>query len=104
MAKRDEEGYYYIVGRKKRFIKIFGNRVSLDEVENLTLKKGYSCVCTGIDDKLFIYTNNEEKLKELKDFLSVKIGLHHSAIIVRYIPEFPRNDSGKILYSELQVD
>jgi long-chain acyl-CoA synthetase len=104
MAKRDEEGYYYIVGRKKRFIKIFGNRVSLDEVENLTLKNGYSCVCTGIDDKLFIYTNNEEKLKELKDFLSVKIGLHHSAIIVRYIPEFPRNDSGKILYSELQVD
>lgn len=104
LAKRDEEGYYYIVGRKKRFIKIFGNRVSLDEVENLTLKNGYSCVCTGIDDNLFIYTNDEEKLKELKDFVSVKIGLHHSAIIVRYILEFPRNDSGKILYSKLKVN
>jgi long-chain acyl-CoA synthetase len=104
MAKRDEEGYYYIVGRKKRFIKIFGNRVSLDEVENLTLKNGYSCVCTGIDDKLFIYTTDQIKLKELKDFVSVKVGLHHSAITVRYVPEFPRNDSGKILYSELQVD
>ncbi len=104
MAKRDEDGYYYIVGRKKRFIKVFGNRVSLDEVENLTLKNGYSCVCTGIDDKLFIYTTQQDNKKELKDFVSIKIGLHHSAIIIKYIPEFPRNDSGKILYSELQVD
>jgi len=35
MAKFDEEGFYYIVGRKKRFLKIFGNRVNLDEVDCL---------------------------------------------------------------------
>ncbi|MFW5677994.1 MAG: AMP-binding protein, partial [Acetivibrio ethanolgignens] len=32
MALFDEEGYYYIVGRKKRFLKIYGNRVNLDEI------------------------------------------------------------------------
>ncbi len=104
LAKMDEEGYFYIVGRKKRFIKVFGNRISLDEVENLSQKNGYSCVCTGIDDKLIIYTTQENNLKELKDTISAKIGIHHSAITVRYIPDFPRNDSGKILYSKLQVD
>ena len=104
LAKMDEEGYYYIVGRKKRFIKVFGNRISLDEVENLSQKNGYSCVCSGIDDKLIIYTTQENNLKELKDTISAKIGIHHSAITVRYIPDFPRNDSGKILYSKLQVD
>jgi acyl-CoA synthetase (AMP-forming)/AMP-acid ligase II len=104
LAKMDEDGYYYIVGRKKRFIKIFGNRISLDEVENLSQKNGYSCVCTGKDDKLFIYTIKESHLKELKDMISSKIGIHHSAITVRYIPDFPRNDAGKILYSKLQVD
>lgn len=54
MAKRDEEGYYYIVGRKKRFLKIFGNRVSLDECERI-LKKEYTdkeIVCAGEDDHL----------------------------------------------------
>ena len=35
MAKMDEEGYFYIVGRKKRFLKIFGNRVNLDETERM---------------------------------------------------------------------
>ncbi len=104
LAMRDEEGYYYIVGRKKRFVKIFGNRVSLDEVEGLTLKNGYSCVCTGFDDKLFIFTTQQESLNELKDFVSIKTGLHHSAITVKFITEFPRNDSGKILYTELKVD
>ncbi len=104
LAKMDEEGYYYIVGRKKRFIKIFGNRISLDEVENISQKVGFSCVCTGVDDKLIIYTTQEEDLKDLKNTISSKIGIHHSAIAVRYITEFPRNDSGKILYSKLQVD
>lgn len=35
MARRDGDGFYYIVGRKKRFIKLYGNRVGLDEVERL---------------------------------------------------------------------
>ena len=35
MAKKDADGYYYIVGRKKRFLKIYGNRVNLDETERM---------------------------------------------------------------------
>jgi long-chain acyl-CoA synthetase len=104
LAIMDVEGYYYIVGRKKRFIKIFGNRISLDEVENLCQKNGYLSVCTGLDDKLIIYTIQDKDLKVLKNSISSKIGIHHSAIVVRYITEFPRNDSGKILFSKLQVD
>ena len=101
MAKRDEDGYYYIVGRKKRFIKIFGNRISLDEVENILTKNEILSICTGVDDKLLIYTTQEEKLNEIKLFISTKIGIHHSAISVFFISEFPRNESGKILYSKL---
>ena len=39
MAQFDADGYYYIVGRKKRFLKIFGNRVNLDEVDRLVKGK-----------------------------------------------------------------
>ena len=35
MARFDEDGFFYVVGRKKRFLKIFGNRVNLDETERL---------------------------------------------------------------------
>ncbi|UCE66831.1 MAG: AMP-binding protein, partial [Candidatus Zixiibacteriota bacterium] len=32
IALYDDDGYFYVTGRKKRFIKIYGNRVNLDEI------------------------------------------------------------------------
>jgi acyl-coenzyme A synthetase/AMP-(fatty) acid ligase len=104
MAKKDTDGYYYIVGRKKRFIKIFGNRISLDEVENILFNNEISAVCSGVDDKLLIYTTQENGLNDIRLLISSKIGIHQSAISVIFIHEFPRNESGKILYSKLQIN
>ena len=59
IAKRDKDGYYYIVGRKKRFIKLFGNRVNLDEAEKLLKNIVQDCACLGKDDEMVIYI--EEK-------------------------------------------
>lgn len=35
MGYFDEDGYFYVCGRRDRYRKIYGNRVSLDEIENL---------------------------------------------------------------------
>ena len=32
LAQRDADGCYYIIGRLKRFLKIFGLRIGLDEI------------------------------------------------------------------------
>lgn len=46
MGYFDEDGFYYIVGRKKRFVKMMGKRVSLDELENYLMdRQGINCVC-----------------------------------------------------------
>lgn len=102
LAKRDVDGYYYIVGRNKRFIKLFGNRVNLDEVEQLLIKKHYSCVCGGKDDCLAIYTEEEGKNEEILNYISGVMGFHKSAFRVQYIKEIPRTQSGKVDYSSLQ--
>jgi acyl-coenzyme A synthetase/AMP-(fatty) acid ligase len=101
MAKVDQDGFYYIVGRKKRFLKIFGNRVNLDEIEGLLKKEGYECVCGGIDDQMKIYALEYSKEDEIKAFI---IGITHlpkSAFQIIHIDEIPRNEAGKILYSKL---
>ena len=57
MARRDADGFYYIVGRKKRFVKILGKRVNLDEMERL-LKKNFDSIdiaCAGADDRLGVF-------------------------------------------------
>lgn len=106
MAKRDRDGYYYIVGRKKRFIKIFGNRVNLDEAESLIKNKfaEIDCACTGVDDKMKIFINNTELSSRVKQFISEKTGLNSIAFSVKIIDAIPKNEAGKILYTRLEVE
>ncbi len=103
MAKMDSDGYFYIVGRKKRFLKIFGNRVNLDECERIIKKEftNLECACGGVDDKLYIYITDDNKKESVIKFISHKTGIHPSAFSVFKIDEIPKNDSGKILYQKL---
>lgn len=104
MAKFDKEGFYYIVGRKKRFLKIFGNRVNLDETEQLikTEFKELDCACCGMDDCMYIFVDSQNKVDEILHFISQKTGINHSAFKVKFIEEIPRNESGKVLYPSLE--
>lgn len=107
MAKRDADGFYYIVGRKKRFLKIFGNRVNLDETERLIKGAfpGIDCACGGGDDKMKIYvaTDGVGGIDEsrIRDFVTGKTHLNFAAFEVVPVPAIPKNASGKTLYSEL---
>lgn len=104
MAKRDIEGFYYIVGRKKRFLKMFGKRVNLDEVDGLIKSEfqGVECASTGIDDKMYIFVNNEALLDKVREYISLKIQINASGIKTKYIESIPKNDAGKTLYKELE--
>lgn len=101
MARRDVDGYYYVVGRKKRFLKLYGNRVNLVEAEQLLAQAGYEAACVGEDDHLRIYTTSQDMEGAVR-FLSGKLGMNPAAFTAKHIEEIPRNESGKILYLELK--
>jgi acyl-CoA synthetase (AMP-forming)/AMP-acid ligase II len=101
LAKRDAEGFYYIVGRKKRFIKLFGNRINLDETERLIKSLTPNVACTGIDDKMVIYITDEELISKVKYFVVEKTKINQKAFKVALIDSIPKNTSGKTIYSEL---
>lgn len=103
MAKMDADGYFFVVGRKKRFLKLFGNRVNLDEIDRL-VKRSFpdlDCASTGTDELLKIYITDESKLDEVKKFLAETTHLNSSAFAACYIPEIPKNEAGKTLYKDL---
>ena len=106
MAKRDADGYYYIVGRKKRFLKIYGNRVNLDETDRLIMARypDADCASTGVDDHMTIYVTDENILAELREWISSVTHLSQGAFDIRYIPEIPRNEAGKVLYKDLPTE
>lgn len=103
LAKRDADSYYYIVGRKKRFVKLFGNRVNLDETERLLKNLLADCACAGRDDEMQVFITDANRQNEVKKYLAEKTGINHTAFKIIVIAEIPKNSSGKTIYSKLEV-
>lgn len=102
LARRDENGCYYVTGRLSRFLKLLSYRVSLDQCERLIQEQfGIQCACTGTDQRMDIYITDSEKVKDVQDFVCNKTGLFKNLFKVFVIEKIPRNDSGKIVYKEL---
>ena len=103
MAQFDQDGYFYIVGRKKRFLKIYGNRVNLDEIDRLIKGKfdGIDCASAGVDDHMYIFVTDETLTEKVREFVVYKTKLNPAAFKTVVIDEIPKNDAGKTLYKEL---
>lgn len=103
MAQFDEDGYYYIVGRKKRFLKVYGNRVNLDEMDRLIKGKfEVEAACAGVDDHMYIFLTDEGVCDAVREYVSKTTKLNPAAFKTVVISEIPKNDSGKTKYTELE--
>jgi acyl-coenzyme A synthetase/AMP-(fatty) acid ligase len=103
MAKRDADGYYYIVGRKKRFLKLFGNRINLDEIDRMVKAEfeGLDCATTGTDERMEVYITDEALCDQVESFIQDRIHINGKAIAIHAIDAIPKNEAGKVLYVEL---
>ena len=102
LARQDLDGFFYVVGRLKRFIKIHGNRIGLDEIERRLQDTGVLAYATGRDDMLMIALLDQQiDAVALESSLTREYKLHHS--VVRVIPCFdvPISSAGKVQYSKL---
>lgn len=105
MAARDADGYYYITGRKKRFLKLFGIRVNMDEIERLLKAEyeGVEAACAGEDDhmRIFLAGADEAFCRQAELWIAAKTGLHPSGLRAFPIDVIPKNNAGKTLYQKL---
>ena len=67
LGYKDADGFFYVTGRMKRFIKIFGLRINLDEVQKMIENHfKISVACTGKDELLKILVHSDDHLTEVK--------------------------------------
>jgi long-chain acyl-CoA synthetase len=114
LAKKDEEGYYYIVDRKKDMVIVGGLNVYPREVEEVIYQypKVKETAVIGLEDKLrgeyvkaFVVLKDGEECtsKELLRYLKEKIAAYKTPREIDFVPELPKNSTGKILKRMLKV-
>jgi acyl-CoA synthetase (AMP-forming)/AMP-acid ligase II len=99
----DNDGFYSITGRLKRFVKLFGLRVNLDEIEKrLELETQSIIACLGNDDKLIVVVESNETNLEIVACLESVYKLHKSAYRIHVVDEIPRMANGKTDYATIR--
>lgn len=98
LARRDSDGCYFIIGRLKRFLKIYGLRIGLDEVERM-IKEEFKteCFCKGDDEKLVVLITDSKLQNALPCYIEEKTHLFHQRIEIRVVKEILRNEAGKVI-------
>lgn len=104
LGYKDEDGYFYVTGRMKRFIKIFGLRINLDEVQKMIENHfKISVACTGKDELLKILVHTDDHLTEVKvkEEVMKMYKLSFKSLIVKSTSEIPTSSSGKYDYKKI---
>lgn len=98
---RDKDGDWYISGRKKRIVKLFGQRINLDDVEQMLNSSQQRVYCCGRDNKLVVaVAGNNDKLA-FALAIAKQLGIHHSAIQVITMDTLPITANGKKDYNKV---
>lgn len=66
LAEKDKDGFYYIIGRKDRYIKILSNRIYLGDLENYFSNTFTKTICVGKNNKLILFAKTNYKKKIIK--------------------------------------
>jgi acyl-CoA synthetase (AMP-forming)/AMP-acid ligase II len=103
LGRLDWDGFLYLTGRTKRFAKIAGYRLGLDEIEQ-ELYAVCPVACLDLGEKIAVAHEQESeaalkaRVRELADSYKVP----SSSFALRKITQIPRASSGKIDYARLK--
>ena len=118
VAWRDEDGYYWFVGRADDVIKSSGYRIGPFEVENalMTHPAVVECAITGVPDEIrgqvvkatiILAKDYKDKagdalIKELQDHVKRVTAPYKYPRVIEFVDELPKTISGKIRRVEIR--
>nr|MBA3234019.1 non-ribosomal peptide synthetase [Propionibacteriales bacterium] len=102
LARRDDQGIYEIVGRKSRFVKVFGLRIDLDGVERFLEGRGIAARCVCVGDDLYVFVTRHAEVAPTQVAVAEHCSLPSRVVRAAQIEIVPVTDRGKTDYLALE--
>lgn len=116
-AWRDEDGYFWFVGRVDDVIKSSGYRIGPFEIESVLMELPYilECAVTGVPDEIrgqvvkatIVLTKNkqpsEELKKEIQEYVKSNTAPYKYPRVIEFVEALPKTISGKIKRNEIRA-
>ncbi len=95
IAERSEAGYFRLLGREKRFVKLYGLRLSLDAIEARLQSAGLSGHAVALGDRLAVMTTEPGQERRIVEELAAAYELPQGDIAVEQLETLPLQTNGK---------
>lgn len=104
VGKFDEDNFLYITGRKKRFAKLYGLSINLDDLEKIILNtySNIEIAIITIGEKIIIFYNNKKMKTKIIKLLIGKINMNKNVFDFIFLNHISKLYNGKTDYEDLK--
>ena len=102
IARLCPDGLYEVVGRNSRFVKMYGLRIDLQQVESTLRANGLQAFCTSDDDLLVVAAHGKHDERDVQRTAADAAGLPAGAVRAVTVAELPLLPSGKPDYQTVR--
>ena len=89
IARRGSDGLYEVIGRRSRFVKMYGLRIDLQQVETTLREQDVRALCTDNGDHLAVVAVSDRPRRELQRLAASAAGIPGGAVDAVCVRELP---------------
>lgn len=103
IARRGDDGLYEVIGRRSRFVKMYGLRIDLHQLETTLRTQGVPALCTDRGDRLAVIAAGDHDSDSVRRAAASAAGVPAGAVDAVTVAELPTLTSGKPDYPTARV-
>ncbi|MDG4664856.1 AMP-binding protein [Mycobacterium sp. 236(2023)] len=103
IARQSDDGLFEVVGRRSRFVKMFGLRIDLQQLESTLREGGVPALCTDVGDRLAVVATGGHEPSVVRSAAAAAAGVPAGAVDAVVVAELPQLPSGKPDYPTARI-